>query len=61
MGAEQVRQIDITVSAEVGAEVEAGLMADRKTLPCRFFYDAVGSELFEEICEIPEYYVTRSE
>ena len=44
-----------------GAEVEAGLMADRKTLPCRFFYDEVGSELFEEICEIPEYYVTRSE
>ena len=44
-----------------GAEVEAGLMADRKTLPCRFFYDEVGSELFEGICELPEYYLTRSE
>ena len=44
-----------------GAEVKSGLTADRKTLPCRFFYDEVGSELFEEICETPEYYVTRSE
>jgi dimethylhistidine N-methyltransferase len=46
---------------EFGAEVESGLTADRKTLPCRFFYDEPGSELFEEICDLPEYYVTRSE
>ncbi len=32
-----------------------------RTLPCRFFYDAAGSELFERICDLPEYYPTRTE
>ena len=41
--------------------VEAGLSARPKTLPCRFLYDEIGSELFEEICELPEYYLTRAE
>ena len=41
--------------------VRAGLSATPKQLPCRFFYDEVGSRLFEQICELPEYYVTRSE
>jgi len=41
--------------------VEDGLGSDPKTLPCRFLYDAVGSEIFEEICELPEYYLTRAE
>ncbi len=39
----------------------AGLAAARKTLPCRFFYDARGSELFEQITAVPEYYPTRTE
>ena len=38
-----------------------GLSQTQKTLPCRFFYDARGSELFEEITELPEYYPTRTE
>lgn len=38
-----------------------GLSASPKTLPCRFFYDAAGSELFEQICDLPEYYPTRTE
>ena len=38
-----------------------GLMRHRKSVPCRFLYDARGSELFERICELPEYYVTRAE
>ena len=38
-----------------------GLSEPRKTLPCRFFYDARGSELFEEITRLPEYYPTRTE
>jgi L-histidine Nalpha-methyltransferase len=38
-----------------------GLSAPQKSLPCRFFYDAQGSELFEQITELPEYYPTRSE
>jgi dimethylhistidine N-methyltransferase len=32
-----------------------------KSLPCRFLYDERGSALFEEICELPEYYLTRTE
>ncbi len=46
---------------EFGAEVRAGLTGEHKTLPCRFLYDRRGSELFEQICELPEYYVTRTE
>ncbi len=43
------------------AAVEAGLSARPKTLPCRFLYDEHGSALFEQICELPEYYLTRAE
>ena len=43
------------------AAVIAGLSADRKALPCRFLYDARGSALFDRICELPEYYPTRTE
>ena len=43
------------------AEVRAGLTANPKSLPCRFFYDPEGSRLFESICELPEYYLTRAE
>lgn len=42
-------------------DVLAGLTGQQKTLPCKYFYDARGSALFEEICETPEYYVTRTE
>ena len=38
-----------------------GLSQDQKRLPCRFFYDEVGSQLFEQICDLPEYYLTRTE
>lgn len=43
------------------AEALAGLGATVKTLPSKYFYDDLGSELFERICEVPEYYVTRVE
>ena len=39
----------------------AGLCAPAKTLPTKYLYDAEGSRLFEEICELPEYYPTRTE
>ena len=42
-------------------EVLAGLRGSTKTLPPKFFYDEVGARLFEEICEQPEYYLTRAE
>ncbi|MGH0035187.1 MAG: L-histidine N(alpha)-methyltransferase [Myxococcota bacterium] len=41
--------------------VRLGLDGARKSLPCRFLYDARGSDLFEQICELPEYYPTRAE
>ena len=42
-------------------EVWAGLSHPQKTLPCKYFYDERGSALFESICELPEYYPTRTE
>jgi dimethylhistidine N-methyltransferase len=42
-------------------DVVAGLSAPRKSLPPKYFYDARGSELFDRICELPEYYPTRTE
>jgi dimethylhistidine N-methyltransferase len=38
-----------------------GLTAPAKYIPCKFLYDTRGSELFEQICELPEYYPTRTE
>src|ERR1700756_5735484 len=38
-----------------------GLSRPAKALPCRFLYDERGSALFEQICELPEYYLTRTE
>ena len=46
---------------DFAAAVLDGLSRPQKTLPCRFFYDARGSELFEEITRLPEYYPTRTE
>lgn len=46
---------------EFARDVFGGLTANPKTLPCRYFYDAMGSQLFEQICALPEYYVTRTE
>ncbi|MEU8087711.1 L-histidine N(alpha)-methyltransferase [Micromonospora sp. NPDC049101] len=42
-------------------DVRAGLSAEPKWLPPKWFYDARGSELFEEITRLPEYYPTRAE
>jgi dimethylhistidine N-methyltransferase len=41
--------------------VQKGLAAEPKTLPPIYFYDALGSQLFEAICLLPEYYLTRAE
>jgi dimethylhistidine N-methyltransferase len=45
----------------IADDVERGLTATPKSLPPRLFYDARGSELFEEITRLPEYYLTRTE
>ena len=42
-------------------EVLRGLLGSPKTLPPKLFYDDAGAELFEQICMLPEYYLTRTE
>jgi len=42
-------------------EVLRGLSRKNKTLPCKYMYDARGADLFERICELDEYYPTRTE
>ena len=42
-------------------DVVKGLSSTQKTLPCKYFYDETGSSLFEEICNLDEYYITRTE
>jgi L-histidine Nalpha-methyltransferase len=49
------------VSSIAGTDVAQGLTQTQKTLPPRYFYDDRGSDLFEQICELPEYYLTRTE
>jgi dimethylhistidine N-methyltransferase len=43
------------------SEAVAGLRKPQKSLPCKYFYDERGSRLFEEICGLEEYYLTRTE
>jgi L-histidine N-alpha-methyltransferase len=47
--------------AEMAHEVRQGLVAKPKELPPKYFYDERGSQLFERITELPEYYPTRAE
>jgi dimethylhistidine N-methyltransferase len=57
-----VRLLDyVPTSGSFRSDVLAGLRPPRKALPCKYFYDAEGARLFEQICELPEYYPTRVE
>lgn len=49
------------IDRELRADVTTGLTAAPKWLPPKWFYDARGSELFEKITRLPEYYPTRTE
>jgi dimethylhistidine N-methyltransferase len=42
-------------------DVIQGLSAPKKSLPAKYFYDAYGSQLYEQICDLPEYYPYRAE
>jgi L-histidine Nalpha-methyltransferase len=53
--------IGTTAETAFRADVIAGLAARPRAIPARWFYDHRGSELFEEITHLPEYYLTRSE
>ena len=56
-----VRLAEAPAAGTFAEAVRRGLEASPKTLPCQYFYDAAGSELFERICDLPEYYLTRAE
>ena len=47
--------------ARAGAEILAGLSAPQKRISPKYFYDERGSELFDQICDLDEYYPTRTE
>jgi dimethylhistidine N-methyltransferase len=47
--------------ANFQADVLAGLARKPKRLSCKYFYDRRGSQLFDDICRLPEYYLTRCE
>ena len=48
-------------TSDLLSDVLAGLSSDPRTLPCKYFYDERGAALFQKICELPEYYITRTE
>jgi dimethylhistidine N-methyltransferase len=50
-----------SAKADELAEIVAGLSLARKMISPKYFYDEKGSKLFEQICELPEYYLTRTE
>ena len=52
---------ELQSTADFSTEVVAGLAANPRTLPCKYFYDERGAVLFQKICELPEYYITRTE
>jgi L-histidine N-alpha-methyltransferase len=45
----------------IAEDALTGLTAVRKYIPSKYFYDALGSQLFDQICRLPEYYPTRTE
>ncbi|MEW4571240.1 L-histidine N(alpha)-methyltransferase [Tautonia sp. JC769] len=57
----RVKPSEVFESETLPKTVERGLSHRPKYLLCRFIYDAIGSELFEQICDQPEYYLTRTE
>ncbi len=60
---DRFRFVEVSASApqKMCEAVREGLKRDERTLPTRFLYDRTGSELFEQITELPEYYLTRTE
>ncbi len=57
----EIHLTDADLTEALRADARRGLTSDPKTLPPKWFYDARGSELFEEITRLPEYYPTRTE
>ncbi|MEU1428189.1 L-histidine N(alpha)-methyltransferase [Nocardia sp. NPDC005746] len=57
----EIHLTDEDLTTALREDVRRGLTAEAKWLPPKWFYDARGSELFEKITELPEYYPTRTE
>jgi dimethylhistidine N-methyltransferase len=53
--------LDKTQNKSFYDDVVAGLSLPQKSIPPKYFYDERGSQLFDAICEVPEYYPTRTE
>src|SRR5262249_10884561 len=54
-------KVQRSATSQFRADVLRGLRAPEKRLPCKYFYDEIGSELFEQITALAEYYPTRTE
>ena len=54
-------QLQFVANEATASAVREGLSASSKWLPAKLFYDEAGSALFEQITELPEYYLTRTE
>ncbi len=62
MSEDKIAVLDLAPAHEdFRQQVIAGLSQRPRMLPCKFFYDKTGAALFAKICELPEYYITRTE
>jgi dimethylhistidine N-methyltransferase len=55
------QRVSTPESSDFLADVITGLSGNPRTLPCKYFYDERGAALFQKICELSEYYITRTE
>ena len=56
-----VNRTQAVIEHDTQAELASGLLEDHARIAPKFFYDPLGSVLFEAICQLPEYYLTRTE
>lgn len=57
----KVNKLAVNANNEFLTDVLNGLSVEQKNLPCKYFYDDIGAGLFEQITELDEYYITRTE
>ncbi|HEX8282087.1 MAG TPA: L-histidine N(alpha)-methyltransferase [Pyrinomonadaceae bacterium] len=56
-----IHRLTAGATDDFAEDVRRGFASDRKSLPPKYFYDELGSHLFDAICLLPEYYLTRAE
>jgi L-histidine N-alpha-methyltransferase len=57
----RLHKLTADTAGDFAEDVRRGLASQRKALPPKYFYDELGSHLFDAICLLPEYYLTRAE